>query len=312
MRLREEVAVYTTVYRGVEPYLPVWYESLLAQTDQEFDLWIGVDGLDPHEVAAMLRPAPRIRWVVGGESGTPARVRQQAIQAMRGRYDAVVFVDCDDLLEPTRVAAAKRWLGRCDVNACRLRLIDERGGDLATWFPTRPRFDLESVLPRANLVGLSNSAYRTCILRRCPPIPDDCQLVDWWLATAAWCRGASFGFDPVVRMAYRQHPSNLAILCPPFSAAQIVRATQLVRGHYRTIERTSAAFDPSRVAVLRRAAARVERFWQLACCQPGVLDRYVSQLNQSTALDPWWSIVAHPNGERLWHGKAELARASGG
>ena len=37
------IGVYTTVYPGVEPYLLDWYRSLRQQTDQEFQLWIGLD-----------------------------------------------------------------------------------------------------------------------------------------------------------------------------------------------------------------------------------------------------------------------------
>ncbi len=37
---RMKLAVYTTIYPGVEPYLPDWCRSLLGQTDQSSDLWI--------------------------------------------------------------------------------------------------------------------------------------------------------------------------------------------------------------------------------------------------------------------------------
>ena len=39
------LAVYTTIYSGVEPYLSDWFRSLRQQTDREFELWVGLDGL---------------------------------------------------------------------------------------------------------------------------------------------------------------------------------------------------------------------------------------------------------------------------
>ena len=48
--LRGTLAVYTTIYPGVEPYLGDWYRSLCQQTDQEFQLWIGLDHLESESV----------------------------------------------------------------------------------------------------------------------------------------------------------------------------------------------------------------------------------------------------------------------
>ncbi len=42
----EKIAVYTTIYPGVEPFLSEWYTTVQEQIDNHFDLWIGVDGLE--------------------------------------------------------------------------------------------------------------------------------------------------------------------------------------------------------------------------------------------------------------------------
>ena len=60
---RERIALYTTVYPGVERYLGEWWRSVAAQSDQDFDLWIGADGLDADGVYAAMGARPAAEWV---------------------------------------------------------------------------------------------------------------------------------------------------------------------------------------------------------------------------------------------------------
>ena len=78
---------------------------------------------------------------------TPARLRQRALAEMVTSYDRIVFVDADDLLQHSRVAAAREALATCDVVGCALRLIDERGVDMGV------TFGLESVRARGSRSG---------------------------------------------------------------------------------------------------------------------------------------------------------------
>ena len=48
------LALYTTIYPGVERFLSTWYASVFAQTDHDFDLHIGTDRIEPHEVFSAL------------------------------------------------------------------------------------------------------------------------------------------------------------------------------------------------------------------------------------------------------------------
>ena len=83
-------------------------------------------------------------------------------------------------------------------------------------FGLPPRAEPEMCFPRNNVFGLSNSAFRSDLLRRCLPIPADAVLVDWFLATRAWLMGARMAFDPEVEMDYRQYGGNMARVGPPF------------------------------------------------------------------------------------------------
>ena len=53
------LALYTTIYPGVEKFLFDWYQSVLHQTDQDFQLWIGLDNLDVDSVKRAIGVDPK-------------------------------------------------------------------------------------------------------------------------------------------------------------------------------------------------------------------------------------------------------------
>jgi hypothetical protein len=297
----ERLAVYTTMYPGVEPWLGGWAESLRAQTDREFDLCIGLDVLSPAAAEAAAGRPLSAEWMQGNSGDTPARIRSRAIEYLAGRYDAVVFVDSDDLLHPSRIAAARLMLDGADVCGCALDIMDPAGRNLGVVFPAPPAADPASLLPRYNAFGLSNTAYRSDTLHSCLPIPDDCELVDWLLATRAWAGGARLTFDDTPRMRYRQYPSNVAPVLQPFSEQQVVAATARVLTHYRCVLDGAWPVPAGNRLALEQERARVTRFDRAARRRPGMLAAYVDALNALPAAVIWWWLVAHPALETIWN-----------
>jgi hypothetical protein len=296
----ERLALYTTVYPGVEHFLPDWYESVQAQTDDDFDIWIGLDGLAPGAVSAIIGAEAGIHWVPAPAGASPARVRAAAIEAMVTRYSGVLFVDSDDVLLPTRGAAARTALAEADVGGCALELMDANGTALGAMLGVSASSDAVAILPRCKVFGRSNTVYRSDVLRGCLPLPDDCILVDWFLATRAWAGGATLAFDPVPRMRYRQHDANIAPLLPPFTPVQIATATGRVLDHYRCLLDREWQSSEGHRAVLEHARERALAF---ACAMqedPGLLETYAERLNSLSGGTAWWWQVAHPALEALW------------
>ena len=299
--MSERLALYTTWYPGVEPYLPAWHRSVGAQTDPDFDVWIGVDALDGESIAAALGPGPELRLLPQPSGSSPARVRGNSIAALLDRYAGIVFVDSDDLLETTRVAEARRALASADVSACALRIIDGEGRDLGLVFGDGDTADWSDFLPRYNVFGLSNSAYGTSVLRRCLPLGSDSPLVDWLLATRAWALGARLEFDRTPLMAYRQYAANIARVVPPFSESEVRTATARVLGHYRAaLETPGWAMPPAPAEALGRANRRVAEFAEAIGRSPATLRRYTEALNALPPRYVWWWLVAHPDLESVW------------
>jgi hypothetical protein len=135
-----DLAVYTTIYPGVEAYLGDWFRSVESQTDREFDLWIGINGMDVSRAAHLVPGAARLRttWVAGEAADLPAVTRQEALSRLVDAYEAVVLVDSDDVLHDSRVAAAREVVGTCDLAGCALRIVDAAGRDLGVTFGLEP------------------------------------------------------------------------------------------------------------------------------------------------------------------------------
>ncbi|HEY1576104.1 MAG TPA: glycosyltransferase family 2 protein [Terracidiphilus sp.] len=298
------LAVYTTIYPAVESYLVDWYRSLRQQSDQDFDLWIGLDGLDRDAVRKILGSELEAKWVEAPYGVTPAQIRQDALARIVEAYSEVVLVDSDDLLHPTRVAAARAGLESSQLAGCALCLINQRGESLGRTFGLPTHLAPEDVFPRNNIFGFSNSAFRSELLRRCLPIPADAVLVDWFLATKAWLLGAKLSFDPVPRMDYRQYLTNTARVLYPIAAGQIISDTARVRRHFQLVlAALSQEFLVDRVATLRMVAAEMEEFYKQIVLQPARLEDYTQAFN---ALHPallWWTTVAYPGLGYMWKPK---------
>jgi hypothetical protein len=294
------LAVYTTVYPSVKPYLSDWYQSIREQSDTDFELFIGVDSLTADEITTAIGCSPRATLLFNDPDSSAAQIRNAALTKLIAEYDAVVLVDSDDLLHPSRVSAARAALRTHDVSGCALRLIDEEGRDLGLTFGPARNTEFGSLLARYNVFGLSNTAYRSKTLRSCLPVPENCVLIDWLLATRAWATGAALNFDRTERMSYRQYQNNTAKVLPPFTAQHILRAAKLVLDHYRfffSTSRLDAFASPQ--ARLATAFQRAECFYQ-AVKKREKLERYVDALNALVPKYVWWWCVAHPDLEDIW------------
>jgi len=297
----KRLALCTTIYPGVEPYLRDWHAALLHQTDQDFQLWIALDGLSVDQVALAMGVLPDAVWIHAEAGDTPAMIRQRVLAPLTREYDGVVLVDSDDLMHPGRVAAARADLEKFELVACALRLVDQAGRDLGQTFSLPSQTAPDSILPRHNVFGLSNTAWRCAVLAKCLPIPAEVEIVDWFLATRAWLMGAELGFDPVIGMDYRQHTSNMVRTCGSIDSRQVIRDTERVRRHFRLIRAAPPeGAIQSRLIQISREADDIERFAALIIPSPELLDKYTCALNKLGLAPMWWSSVANPALKQLW------------
>ena len=303
----KKVALCTAVYPGVEPYLQDWYASVLRQTDQDFRIWIALDGLDIKQAVQAFGSVPKdVVWVQAESGDTPATVRQRVLAEIVSSCDGIVLVDSDDMLYPGRVAAARKGLSGYELVGCALRLVDQGGNVLGHYLRPPAHFTPDLILPRYNMFGLSNTAWRSGVLRGCLPIPPDIEIVDWFLATRAWLRGAAIFFDSAAGMDYRQHPSNMTRVQAPFSREQVIGDTKRVLYHFRRILETplEGAIETRRKKIMK-VVEDVEQFERFVIQDKKKLGRYVEDLNAMDLPLLWWYSVAHPSLKQAWSDKKE-------
>jgi hypothetical protein len=320
-----KTALYTTFYPAAKPYLQTWADSVAVQRDQDFDLWIAVDNVALETVAL---PRANIHWLYANADDTPASLRHRAFEEIIQAYDAVIFVDSDDVLLPGRVATAKEALKSYDVYGCALELIDTGGQRLGHTF-TSPRTDWPDLLSKYNIFGLSNTAYRTETLASCLPFPSDTVMVDWLLITSALQNNAHLYFDQTPHMLYRQYANNTAKVLASYTPEQIVTATNLVLEHFtkilpaslqgRPLENEPSSgqgrphgVTPTKIAPLspsspfhqnlQQRQQDVQHFHASIADKP-TLARYTKALNALKPVFLWWECVAHPELSDLWNDK---------
>ena len=297
-----KIALFTTVYPGVERFLADWYGSVQGQTDQDFELWIASDALTEHEVAAAIGIPPAARWAHGDPGDTPADIRNRALAQIVETCDAVILVDSDDILLPTRVAAARQALAGSDLAGCALRLVDAAGRELGETFASIDGPEARQLLPRWNAFGFSNTAYRADLLKQCLPVPRHARLIDWLVATRASFFGASLSFDPAPQMLYRRHGANTASALGPFTPDRIVLDTQLVLEHFELmIDADATRWHAVRSKQMRAMHSGIADFQSRIVADAPALHTYTAAL-QALDLPPvWWTSVAHPALSHLWN-----------
>lgn len=291
-----KLALATAIYPSVTKYIGDFFNSARNQTNKDFDLWIGLDGVSENEVLKKTNNLSNIHFLKAPMNVTPAGVRNMVLEQVLPAYNAVALVDSDDILDETRVEAAKKHVAHSDVTATGMDYIDGEGKRIEGFFD--PGLGDPSLIAN-NVFGFSNTTWRSVVLAQFIPVPDNCALMDWYFATLAFYSGASLCYDNEPRMLYRQHPGNIAASRPPFTTGQIIKATDLVLAHYDLV---LAAFAEKGIAgseKFEQARQRVKRFGQAIQNQTS-LEQYVAELNSLPDRHVWWSCVAHPDLEGLW------------
>lgn len=301
--VQNRLVIYTTVYPGVKPYLKECFDSIQNQTDMGFDLFIGSDGLTKSEVFSVVENEFKASWYFSKPGETPSEIRSNALSQVLDDYKAVILVDSDDILFPTRVEYARQYISNSDVNVCPLELVDSRGNrkGISSW--NKPEVvnknPLRFILTK-NIFGFSNTTYKTDLLRQILPIHKKAKAADWYLITKAILKKAKISYDIQSRMYYRQHGNNIAPIVSPFNAKQILNASTIILNHYEVMLED---LDNNHIVIktkIKIQKERVHRFLSSLESSEEIMNHYLEYLNSNKIVHPWWNFVAHPELEEIW------------
>jgi hypothetical protein len=291
-------AVYSTVFPGIEPFLNDWYESLVSQDDKDFDLWLGVDGLSIEAIETAVGKPVRAQFVVAVSGESPASLRSRAFEQLVSRYDAIIFADADDIHCANRVSQAKTALQRLDLFGCAVELIDRDGRSLEHTL-SADGDDWSDRLGARNMFGFTNSSIRVDALERILPIPADCRLVDWYIATSCLLDGGQLGFSAFVGAKYRVYESSTTRVVPPIRMADLIRGTRLVLEHFHLMSlRTGLGEDEQQW--IHQQSSRVEQFRQFVEHSPARAEAYLAALNRRVGAFWWWDMIACRHLSSFW------------
>jgi len=293
-----KTVLYSTLFPVAEPYFAPFLQSIEAQIDSDFDICFALDNISPDSVKEKMQRSD-VQFIMANND-TPASIRERSLLELCKHYDAIVLVDSDDILYPTRVRAAKQGLEKADAYACALDLIDNDGKSLGKTFTSPEVQNWEVFLSSVNSFGFSNTMYRTELLKQLFPIPKETVMVDWLIATKALALNAQLHFDPTPHMLYRQYENNTARVLSPYKAQQITKSSALVLHHYEyVLEDPIIQSKASLLKQLQEQQEKTQRFVK-SMQDPTKLELYTSALNDLKDVFLWWDCVAHPDLEILW------------
>lgn len=214
-------------YWGDPQLLATTVDSVRAQDDDRWTLTIVDDCYPDPSVAESFAHErdPRVRYERNDHNLGIAGNFQRCLDLASG--EAVAFLGCDDVLEPTYVGRALAVLEefpQADIVQPGVRVIDETGttqtplGDrVKTWLrpqATEPVVlggeDLAASLLRGNWLYWPSLVFRTRRIKRHAFRQDLPIILDLALVLDLVLDGAQLVLDPVVTFAYRRHATSLS------------------------------------------------------------------------------------------------------
>lgn len=212
------IHILLATYQGAT-YLPEQLESIAAQSNAHWKLWISDDG-STDETPQILRLfsqkyANRVEIIDGPAQG-PARNFLFLLHAIGDidQQDLICFCDQDDVWLPNKLERASRWhsihatSGKAGLYMARTTITDSMLNPKG-----KSRIPLKIQLGNAlveNIASGNTMVFNKPLLQALRQIqPDHVVLHDWSTYLAAAACGAQMAFDKQPCLLYRQHPANV-------------------------------------------------------------------------------------------------------
>jgi len=214
------VGIVLAVHRPNPVFLKKQIDSILAQTFENWELWIVPDGLDHGMSAELLRGIsndPRINILRAGEHMGSCRTFERGLAALPTSVEYVALSDQDDEWLPSKLEKLVHLLDATPgiaMGFCDSSVIDHDGrklSDSVRKFEHRPACLTTVSLLARNTVSGHSILFRRSLLQRALPFPravfDSGMNHDYWLALAASDSGGIRFLDESL-VSYRLHDTN--------------------------------------------------------------------------------------------------------
>ena len=241
----KSTVVLTFTYPSVKEYFDEFLKSMNAQIERNFDLIIVNDGLN--EVADIVRDFPLLDISIFNCEKTPAKNREFGLRLVKKKgYKYCILADSDDCFSENRVADSVKCLQNSDIVVNDLTISNSEGTILVEKYFSKRLVDGYIIpcefLREKNILGFSNTAFKTELIDSDIIIPEDLTIVDWYFYTLLLNKGCKATFTSNSITYYRQSDNNI-IGINNVSEEKYMRRYMLKREHYLYLSRVMPGFD---------------------------------------------------------------------
>jgi len=208
--MNNKVVFLTTIFPTEKKFLEDFFQSLVNQTFNNFDIVVVNDGYENfNKIKSQFNTLTIIELPY---RNTPAKNREYGINFCKASdYDVLVFGDCDDYFSNNRVEKSLELLSNYDIVVNDLSLFDERGVYENCYFSNRisnySEIDYDFIKDK-NIFGLSNTAINLWIIDKVF-FPKSEKILDWFFYKKLLSEGVSSIFTNETETFYRQYANNL-------------------------------------------------------------------------------------------------------
>lgn len=230
--MKNDVALFTVFYPGIELYMDDFMSSVRSQTFTRFDLVIINDRYKYQNLKNLYNDVSLVEIQF---SSTFSKNREHGINYIKEKgYKYIVLADADDFFSSERIEKSVNVLTEYDIVVNDLNIVSSSGGILAKSYfshaiKSSGTIGLDFIKDK-NIFGFSNTAIRLDALPRIN-FPAENKIVDWYLFTELLQKRLSAYYLSESLTSYRQHADNL-IGIDNFSLELFKKLVDLKIAHY--------------------------------------------------------------------------------
>jgi len=222
----------TYIYPQAVKYFNDLSNSILDQTNQEFDLIVFSDQVSEKEVNK-----PKLEFSLIPLEGSILEIRLKSFEILKSYdYDKIIFIDADDTMTNDRIETVSTLLDNHALVCNDLNLMDESGHIFKRNIWER-RLNIHykfgnTFIQDKNIVGFGNTGIRKALLNYTLAFSAKTFAADWFIfyqiLKASKCEAI---FTSKCQTNYRQHNNNEAGL-QPITIERVKHAIEIKKAHY--------------------------------------------------------------------------------
>ena len=245
--MNNKIVLFSVVFPGNQSYLEDFFNSLVNQTYNDFDLLLYNDGLnDINFYIDKYSDKLSISVIQHGTKLAPPKIREFAFKyLLDSDYDIIVFGDSDDYFSTNRLQEILNYSSCYDIVINDLDIVDENSNLIYKKYLSK-RLKNEEVITiehikHYNFIGLSNSSIKRIKLLDYI-IDENLIAVDWYLFSRLLLDGCNAVFTNRTTTSYRQHSSNTVGLID-IDSKKILQGLFVKEKHYELMSMLDEEYD---------------------------------------------------------------------